>query len=286
MHTARSVKPCMVVRSHRCVWQLEWAELWQYRDLLMLMVKRDFAAKYRQTVLGPLWFMIQPLLMTGVFTIIFSHIARISTHGIPPALFYLCGLMGWNYLSQIVTMASTTFITQADVFQKVYFPRLVVPLSMVVSNLILFGIQCVLFLGLYAFFYFQNESGLSAPQLKWLLCPFLVIHLGFIGLGFSLIASALTARYRDLNYLIPVMIQLWMYATPIIYPLASVPQKYDWLMLINPAVAPIEGLKSIFLQAGALTLQHYILSCVITFVLCLGGLLLFKKAELHASDTA
>lgn len=279
-------KKWVVVHADRPWWQIDWMEVWQYRDLLFLMVKRDFSAKYRQTILGPLWFIIQPLLMTAVFTIIFNHIARMPTQGVPPVLFYLCGLMGWNYFSQIVTMASSVFVSQADVFQKVYFPRLVVPLSIVFSNLVLFCIQFALFLAIYFYFYLENNEGLLLPSVKWLLCPLCVLQMGAIGLGVSLISSALTARYRDLTYLIPVVLQLWLYATPIIYPLSLVPVKYNWLMMINPMVVPIEGLKSIFLQAGTLNVWHVVASTSLTILLFILGVLLFKKAELHASDTA
>ncbi len=276
----------LVIRPSRPLLKIDWAEIWHYRDLLMLLVKRDFSSKYRQTILGPLWFLLQPLLTTCVFSVVFGQIARISTGGVPAILFYLNGLIGWNYLAQTFTMGATTFTTHADMFQKVYFPRLVVPLSILISNIFSLLVQLGLFLGFYVYFFATGTEGLPLPNITWGLFPLFVLHLGLLGLGCALWSSALTARYRDLSYLVPVLVQLWMYGTPIIYPLSAVPAAYhDWITL-NPATAPIEGIRHIFLSAGVIDYNLYMRSIGITGIILLTGLILFKRAEIHSTDTA
>ncbi len=282
---AHSTSEEWVIRSHKSLLCFDWQELWQYKDLLMLLVRRDFLAKYQQTILGPIWFLLQPLLMTLVFSVVFGKIARISTAGVPAILFYLNGLMGWNYFAQTFSLCASTFVTHSDVFQKVYFPRLVVPLSSLISNLFAFVVQLALFLSFYFYFWMTGE-GPTGVNWTWLLLPFFILHLGLLGLSCALFSSALTARFRDLNYLIPLIIQLWMYATPIIYPLSTVPEEYKIWMTINPVSAPIEGIRHIFLGVGKIHFEDYALSLVMSSFLGIISLILFKHAERHATDTA
>lgn len=264
---------------------LELKGIWQYRDLLWLLVWRDFVAKYKQTILGPLWFIIQPLLMTLVFTVIFGQLAKLSTDGLPPLLFYLCGQLGWNYFAQNFTANSATLVTNASLFSKVYFPRLVVPLATLNSNLLAFAIQAVTFFAF--FFYFKYGLGIHQLGLDWklVLLPLLLVQTAAFSLGVSLLMSALTAKYRDLTHLSPLIIQIWMYATPVIYPLSKVPVKWRWLTALNPMASIVECFRLILLGTGTVSQSAVLISILIT-VLALGaGLLLFGKVEKTFVDT-
>jgi lipopolysaccharide transport system permease protein len=264
---------------------VELKSVWQYRDLLTLLVQRDFVARYAQTVLGPLWFVIQPLLMTVVFTIIFGKVAGLSTDGRPPVLFYLCGQLGWNYFAQSFTTGSATLINNAGLFSKVYFPRLVVPLSALISNLFAFLIQGATF---FAFFvYFKYVAGYGNFGLSWYaaLLPLLVLHVAALSLGVGLIASAVTVKYRDLAHLTGLLIQVWMYATPVIYPLSKVPSQWRWVAAINPMTPVVEAFRLMLLGTGTVELSHFIFSVTLTILLLAGGLLLFGKVEKTFVDT-
>lgn len=276
----------VVIKSTRVWWHLGLAEIWQFRDLLYLLVRRDFLSKYKQTILGPLWFVIQPLLTTAMFTVVFGHIAQISTDGVPAMLFYLNGLMGWNCFAQTFSMAATTFTTNASVFQKVYFPRLLVPLSVMISTSFTLGVQLMTFLAVYAYFYGHGAYSIAQPSFAWFWLPLISLQLSFLGLGCALWSSALTARYRDLSYLVPLLVQLWMYGTPIIYPMSAVPEAIRPWIALNPASAPIEALKYIFLKVGRIDLEMYSLSLGITLFIVLTGAFLFKRAEIIAADMA
>ncbi|MEO8614354.1 MAG: ABC transporter permease, partial [Luteolibacter sp.] len=235
------------IKPHNKWWDLHLADVWQYRDLLWLFVRRDFVSVYKQTVLGPLWFFIQPLFTTLVFTVIFSGVAKIPTDGYPAMLFYLAGTTPWNYFSTCLTKTSNTFVQNASIFGKVYFPRLVVPLSIVVSTIIQFGIQFLLFLGFLA--YYLAIGSPIAPHwgLVLVLTPALILLMAAMGLGAGIIVSSLTTKYRDFTFLIAFGIQLMMYATPVIYPLSSIPTKWRWLVELNPMSAPVEAFRAIFL---------------------------------------
>jgi lipopolysaccharide transport system permease protein len=211
------------------------AEIWRYRDLLFLLVHRDFVSNYKQTVLGPLWFIIQPLLTTIVFTIIFGKVAKIPTDGMPPMLFYLAGLLGWNFFSRTLSSTSSTLTSNLGLFGKVYFPRLVVPLAAVVSSFIALAIQLVTLLAFWCYFKFFTSAGPSIqPGWDLLLFPLIVLQISALGLGVGLWLSALTAKYRDLAFLTGTLVQLWMYATPIIYPVSQIPEKWRWVSSLNP----------------------------------------------------
>lgn len=249
-----------------------------------MFVRRDFVAVYKQTVLGPIWFFIQPLLTTLVFTIIFSGVAQISTDGMPPLLFYLAGTIPWNYFATCLTKISTTFTSNAHIFGKVYFPRLVVPLSVVISNLIQFAIQFVLFVMVFAW-YFIRGVDIKPDWLSILwLTPVLLVLMGALGLGTGIIVSALTTKYRDFTFLIAFGVQLAMYATPIIYPMSAIPDKWRWLIEINPMSAPIESFRACFL-GGPIPWSALGMSAAVTAALLLFGIVLFNRVEKTFMDT-
>jgi len=262
---------------------LRLREIWRYRDLLFLFVRRDFVAKYKQTILGPLWFFIQPLLQTLVMTVVFGGMAKLSTDGIPPILFYLAGVTAWNYFSQCLVATSNTFTQNAHLFGKVYFPRAVTPLSIIVSNLIQFGIGLLLFLAVYGYFALGNYP--VSPNISLALLPFLVMLMGFMGLGLGMLVSAMTTKYRDLQQLVGFGVQLLMYATPVILPLSAVPDKYKFIMLVNPMTGIIETFKFSFFGMGALQWGLLAYSSVFTVFIFLTGLVIFNRTEKNFMDT-
>jgi lipopolysaccharide transport system permease protein len=276
----------LVIRPTRGWFRLNLADLWRYRDLLGLLVHRDFVAKYKQSILGPLWFVIQPLLMTVVFTLIFGKVARIPTDGLPPMLFYLCGLLGWNYFAQTFQATSGTLTTNASMFGKVYFPRLVVPLSLVVSGFIAFAIQLATFLAFWAWFRFATPAGASL-HLGWSLVwfPLVMVQIAMLSLGVGLWLTSLTAKYRDFNYLTAFITQVWMYATPVIYPLSKIPEEWRWVAVLNPMTMPVEALKLIFLGQGTVEPVYLAASVVASLVLLCSGLIVFSKVEKTFVDT-
>ena len=265
------------------MFDLRLKETWQYRDLLMLFVRRDFVAKYKQTILGPIWFFIQPIFQTAVLAIVFSGMAGLSTDETPPILFYLAGVTAWNYFANCLRATSTTFTTNAALFGKVYFPRAIMPLSVVISNLIQFGIGMLLFLLLYAFFWLGDYN--LHPAKTILLIPVLVVIMGFMGLGLGMLVSAMTTRYRDLQYLVEFGVQLLMYATPVILPLSAVPEKYRLIMILNPMTGVIETFKNGFLGTGTFPGWLVLYSggfAVSVFVI---GLAVFNRTEKNFMDT-
>ena len=263
---------------------LELGVLWQYRDLLSLLVWRDFVSKYKQTILGPLWFVIQPVLMTLVFTVVFGKLAGLSTDGLPPVLFYLCGQLGWNYFAQTFTANSATFVVNAALFGKVYFPRLVVPIAALVSNLLAFAIQFATFLAF--FLYFKVGRGADGFGMGWeaALLPLLVVQTAFLSLGASLVTSALTAKYRDLTHLTALLLQVWMYATPVIYPLSRFPEQWRWVAAINPMTPITEAFRLLLLGVGTVEPVHMAASVATTGVILAAGLALFGRMEKTFAD--
>ena len=274
----------LVIRSKTGWLDLHMADLWHYRDLLWMFVRRDFVSVYKQTILGPIWFFIQPLLTTIMFTVIFSGVAKISTAGLPPMLFYLAGTTPWNYFATCLTKTSGTFITNANLFGKVYFPRLVTPISIVVSNLIQFSIQFLLFFGFFAYYLAKG----AALQPDWpmivILTPVLLGLMALLGLGTGILVSSLTTKYRDLTFLITFGVQLAMYGTPVIYPMSEIPGKYRLLIEANPMSAIIETFRSIYL-GGAIPWLQLGLSATVTTVLLLLGIAIFNKVEKTFMDT-
>jgi len=262
---------------------LKLREIWRYRDLLFLFVRRDFVAKYKQTILGPLWFFITPIFQALTMTLVFGNMAGLSTDGIPPLLFYLSGVTAWSYFSQCLTSTSNTFTQNAALFGKVYFPRAVTPLSVIISNLIQFGIGMLLFFGFYLFYLFQGIQ--LQPNALLLLLPALVVLMGFMGLGLGMITSSLTTKYRDLQNLIAFGVQLLMYATPVILPLSAVPDKYRWIMMINPMTGVIETFKHGFFGIHDMQWGLLIYSSVFTLVVFFFGLAIFNRTEKNFMDT-
>lgn len=258
-------------------------ELWRYRDLIMLFVKRDFTAVYKQTILGPLWFILQPLFSTLVFTVIFGRVAKIPTDGIPHVLFYLAGIVMWNYFASSLGKTSDTFYTNSRIFGKVYFPRLSVPISVVITNLITFSIQFLLFLLLLVYFYLHGREF----SLHWtaVLLPLLIVQMAALGLGTGIIVSSLTTRYRDFVYVVSFGVQLWMYASPVVYPLSQVPEKWRAIYLINPMASVIETFKYMFLGVGGVSVHEYGIGLGVTAVLLFAGIVLFSRIEKTFMDT-
>ncbi len=273
----------MILRPKRNLLDINLHELWQYRDLIMLFVKRDFVSKFKQTILGPLWFIIQPLLTTIMFTIIFGNIAGIPTDGIPKILFYMTGIVGWTYFSTCLNDTSQTFIKNASIFGKVYFPRLALPISVVISNLVSFVIQ-FLFLCLFLA-YFMIKGADVSPNIHVLWIPFLVLLMAGLGLGFGIIISSLTTKYRDLTHLVTFGVTLWMYATPIIYPLSEIPEKYKLMVLANPMTPVVETFKTALLGVGQINYLHILYSFCFTIVLLAVGIVIFNKVEKTFMDT-
>ena len=256
---------------------------WEYRDLLWLLVRRDFVSLYKQTILGPLWFIIQPLLTTIVYTLVFGNIAGISTASLPRPLFYLAGITIWNYFSDCFSKTSSVFRDNAAVFGKVYFPRLIVPFSIVVSNMVRFGIQFLLFLCMMV--YYSVYGAAFHPNIYILLFPFLIILVAALGLGSGMIISAMTTKYRDLSFLVTFGMQLFMYATTVIYPLSSAPAKYKWLIKANPVTAIIETFRYGFFGQGSFEWKLLGYSTIVTVALLICGLIIFTKVERNFVDT-
>ena len=276
----------IVIKPTKGWFKLNLADVWRYRDLVSLLVHRDFVSKYKQTVLGPLWFIIQPLLMTVVFTIIFGKVAQIPTDGIPPMLFYLCGLLGWNYFAQTFQTTAGTLTSNSGIFGKVYFPRLVVPLSVVISGFIAFAIQLATFLCFWIYFKLFTSAGAGLHvSWDWLWFPVVMLQIALLSLGVGLWLTSLTAKYRDFTYLIGFIVQIWMYATPVIYPLSRIPEGWRWVAVANPMTMPVEAIKRIFLGQGVVDPTYIAVSVVMTVVLLLSGIVVFNKVEKTFVDT-
>jgi len=274
----------LIIKPRSEWFELHMADLWRYRDLVMMFVRRDFVASYKQTILGPLWFIIQPLLTTLTFTLIFGNIAKLSTDGLPKILFYLSGVTAWNYFSECLVKTSETFNANANIFGKVYFPRLAVPVSIVISNLIKFGIQLGLFLGFYLFFIAKG----TVIQPTWwalFLLPAAVVLMAALGLGCGIIVSSMTTRYRDLRFLVHFGSQLLMYSAPVIYPLSKIPTEYRWIMLANPMTPLIEMFRFAFFGTGSFSWNHFGIAALVIGCILLFGILLFNQVEKTFMDT-
>jgi len=258
-------------------------DIWRYRDLLFMFVRRDFVAVYKQTILGPFWFFVQPILTTVTFTIVFGNIAKIPTDGIPPLLFYMTGIVCWSYFSDCLSRTSSTFITNANIFGKVYFPRLVSPLSNVISLLMKFGIQMLL-LVCFLIYFKINGSNVN-PNAYILLTPLLIVLMAGLGLGFGIIVSSLTTKYRDLTFLVSFGVQLLMYATPVIYPLSALPDKYKWIVIANPMTAIIDTFRFAFLGAGSFNAGNLLYTTVFMIVILSIGIIIFNRVEKTFMDT-
>jgi lipopolysaccharide transport system permease protein len=273
-----------VIRANNSWWHIDWHEIVEYRDLLILLVKRDLTAIYKQTILGPLWFVLQPLLTTVVFTIIFGAVAKIPTDGVPHFVFYMSGTIFWNYFQGVLNHGAGSLVTNTSMLSKVYFPRLIIPLSGVFVNLAHLALNFVLFLGFYGWFMVRGSE--MAPNGWLLLLPVLIIQCGLMGLGFGLWVSALTIKYRDLKFALAFLIQLWMYATPIVYPASLVVKPSLKLILwLNPMTAVIEFSRHGFTGQGSTDLPGLGLSWAVTLLVLISGLFLFNKVQRTFVDT-
>jgi lipopolysaccharide transport system permease protein len=271
---------------HSSLLDLKLNDVWHYRDLLILLVRRDFVSFYKQTILGPLWFFIQPVFTTIIYTFVFGNLANISADNLDKPLFYMAGITAWNYFADCLTKTSTVFVANAGLFGKVYFPRLIIPLSIVVSNLIRFAVQMVLFL-LTMIFYSIHGSNVH-PNIYLLLFPFLLVLMAMLGLALGMIISALTTKYRDLSFLITFGIQLMMYGTTVIYPLSAVKAKYPkyaWLVEYNPMTPIIEAFRYGFLGKGTFTMLSLGITTLITVGILLAGIIIFNRVERTFIDT-
>ena len=269
---------------------LNFDEIWRYRDLLFLFVKRDVITLYKQTVLGPLWYVIQPLFTTLIFTLIFNNLANIPTGtGIPSFLFNLAGLSCWNYFSTCLTGTSSVFKTNQNIFGKVYFPRVIVPLSIVISNLVKFGIRLLVFTGFYIYFvFFTDVASQAKPNIFLVLLPVLIVLMALFGLGFGMLISSLTTKYRDLTYLVSFGVQLLMYGSAVMYPLSYFKEKlpeYSWLIEYNPMTTFIELFRYMTLGVGEWSLNSFLYATAITIVCFLLGLIVFNRTEKSFIDT-
>ena len=258
-------------------------ELIQYKDLIVMFVKRDFKTMYKQTILGPLWIIINPLLTTLMFTVVFGNIANISTDGMPQIVFYMLGTTVWTYFSSCLTKTSSTFTGNAAIFGKVYFPRLVTPISTVISGLINFGVQFLMFLGFMA--YFMIKGSPIEPNLWILITPLLLVQLAALALGFGIIISSMTTKYRDLAVLVTFGVQLWMYATPVVYPASQIGGKLKTLMMLNPVSPIVESFRYAFLGSGSIPWNYLGISVMTTLVVLFAGVVLFSRVEKTFMDT-
>lgn len=270
------------IKSEYSLFDLNLKEVWRYRDLVYLLVKRDFVTSFKQTVLGPLWFFIQPILTTLTYVIIFGNVAKLSTDGAPMFLFYLAGATLWNYFSTSLSATATVFQANAGIFGKVYFPRLVMPLSIVISNLMRTGVQFILFLFVLFYYIYKGETHPNA----WVLAtPLLIIIMAFLALGLGMILSSITTKYRDFSILISFGIQLFMYATPVIYPISQMPEWARGYAMLNPLTGIFECFKYGYLGVGDFSPIMLVYSAVISFIILAIGIVTFNKVQRSFMDT-
>ena len=274
----------LIITPHHKLWHVDFKEIWRYRDLIELFVRRNIIVQYKQTILGPLWFIIQPVLTVIMNMVVFGGIAKMSTDGIPQPLFYLAGNVCWFYFSDCLNQTSSTFRANAGMFGKVYFPRLVVPVATVTSNLLRFGIQLSLFIAMYLYF-FANGADLQ-PNMHLLLFPVLVVMMAGLGLGFGILVSSMTTKYRDLSVLFGFIVSLWMYATPIVYPMSMVPdERLRTVILLNPMTSIIEAFKFSVFGEGSFSWGALGYSFTFMCILLLIGIVIFNRVQRSFMDT-
>lgn len=270
------------IESSHSLFDLKLAEVWRYKDLVYMFVKRDFVSEFKQTVLGPIWFFINPIFTTLVYVVVFGNIAGLSTDGAPKVLFYLAGVTLWNYFSNCLTRTSSVFRDNASIFGKVYFPRLVMPLTIVISNLMKFGVQFALFISFLIYYIIKDEV---QPNIWILATPFIIILMAAFALGTGMIFSALTTKYRDLQMLLGFGISLFMYATPVIYPLSSLSGIWKTIAMYNPLTGIFECFKYGWLGVGDFSVTILLISTLIIFIILAIGTLIFNKVEKGFMDT-
>lgn len=275
----------LIIQPKTRLLQLNLKEVWRYRDLMILFVRRDFVAQFKQTILGPVWHVIQPILTTIMFLFLFTRVARISTDGVqPPLLFYMSGIIMWNYFASCLTNTANTFVTNAAIFGKVYFPRLVLPFSIVISNIIRFGIQFALLLIIMIYYHFNGHP--IHFSIYWLFIPVVIVMMAGIGLGIGIIISALTTKYRDFAVMLTFAVQLGMYATPIAYPLSFLNDKdYKWIVELNPLTSLIEAFRYSLFGKGSFDLASLSYSLTFMLVVVIAGVIIFNRVEKNFMDT-
>jgi len=271
------------IKSETGLLSVNLTEIWHYRDLVYMLVKRDFITFYKQTILGPLWFFVQPILTSVIYLVLFGQVAQLSTDGLPQLAFYLSGITIWNYFSDSLTKTSSVFKDNANVFGKVYFPRLIMPLAIVASGLMKFAIQFGLFIVVVLYFTFIQQS--ISPNLWVLATPFLILLMAAFALGLGMIFSSLTTKYKDLTFLLTFGIQLAMYATPVVYPISALPEKYKWVVELNPLTGIFECFRYGYLGSGHFDPMSLVYSTISIFILFLIGVLIFNKVEKSFMDT-
>lgn len=273
-----------VIDSKRDIFDLKLDQVWKYRDLLYMFVKRDFVSQYKQTILGPAWYVIQPIITTLMFTVIFGKLANIPTDNIPHVLFYMSGITCWTYFSDCLTKTSTTFRDNQSVFGKVYFPRFIAPLSVVISGLLKLAVQFLMFLMIYVYFYCFTEAPIK-PNGYLLLFPLLIILMAFLGLGMGMVITSLTTKYRDLVFLLSFGVQLMMYATPVIYPLSTLSEDKQFWLALNPMTSIIETFKFGFIGSGTFEWSYLTYTGMVSITVLLLGAIIFNKTEKNFMDT-
>lgn len=290
MNTNSEDKWLYTISPKRKLIDLNFKEIWRYRDLLMLFVKRNVITVYKQTVLGPLWYFIQPLFTSVIFTLIFNNLANIPTgNGIPPFLFNLAGITSWNYFKECLTGTSDTFKQNQGIFGKVYFPRVIMPISIVITNLVKYGIQLLVFTGFYIYFVFFTESAFNVmPQKSLVLLPVIIVVMGVLGLGLGMMISSMTTKYRDLKFLVSFGVQLLMYGSAVMYPLSFFKEKLpsiSWIVEYNPMTIIIEAFRYITIGIGEFTIQGIMYVVFVSLIIFLLGLVIFNKTEKSFIDT-
>ena len=285
LHSSNSSEEAwdFVIKPKSGWFNISLGEIYKYRDLIFMFVKRDFVTFYKQTILGPLWYIIQPLVNSVIFTIIFGKLAKIPTDGIPPFLFYMAGTVAWGYFASCLTQTSNTFVTNREIFGKVYFPRMTVPISIVITGLFQFLIQFVIFLGFLL--YYWNQGAEVVPTNMILTLPLIILQMAILGLGMGILVSSLVTKYRDLTFAMTFAVQIWMYLTPIVYPLTQVPEHYRNLYVLNPMVSIVESFRGAFLGVSSIELHHILISVLVTMIIFIIGIILFSRIEKTFMDT-
>jgi len=273
----------LIITAERGWFSFDLKALWRYRSLILLFVRRDLVSKYKQTILGPLYFGLTPIFGTLINTIIFGNIAKLSTDGIPHFLFYMSGGLFWGYFSNCLGSAKNTFTSNASVFSQVYFPRLSAPISSAISSLARLTIQLFVFFSFYVYFILDGFE--LRPSIWVLLFPFLLLQCTLLGLGMGVLMSSFTTKYRDLNFIFGFLTTAWMYASPIVYPLSVIPEKYHLLMSINPMVGVIESVRQILFGVSSLRVEYVLVGIIVNFIVLIIGLLIFNKVEKNFLDT-
>ena len=273
----------IVIKPKRGWLNIPFGEIYRYRDLIFMFVKRDFVTFYKQTILGPLWYIIQPLVNSVVFTVIFGKLAKIPTDGIPPFLFYMAGTVVWGYFSTCLTQTSNTFVANREIFGKVYFPRITVPISIVITGIFQFLIQFLIFIGFLLYYWHQGAN--VEPSIMVFTLPLILLQMAILGLGMGILVSSLVTKYRDLTFAMTFAVQIWMYLTPVVYPLTQVPENYRNLYVLNPMVSIVESFRGAFLGVSSIETHHILISVLVTLTIFIVGVILFSRIEKTFMDT-